>query len=83
MDIYRAHKILHFWYRFYIDWPISFNFCFCFLGMADFQYLPIVKGNDGNMEQIHDKIVFNTFMDRNEFLDRDVPVFLPPVIFSR
>ena len=51
--------------------------------MADFQYLPIVKGNDGNMEQIHDKIVFNTFMDRNEFLDRDVPVFLPPVIFSR
>lgn len=60
-----------------------FDFCFCSLGMADFQYLPIVKGNNGNMEQIHDKIVFNTFMDRNEFLDRDVPVFLPPVIFSR
>nr|XP_022327588.1 general transcription factor 3C polypeptide 5-like isoform X1 [Crassostrea virginica]XP_022327589.1 general transcription factor 3C polypeptide 5-like isoform X1 [Crassostrea virginica]XP_022327590.1 general transcription factor 3C polypeptide 5-like isoform X1 [Crassostrea virginica]XP_022327591.1 general transcription factor 3C polypeptide 5-like isoform X2 [Crassostrea virginica] len=61
----------------------SIETMYTFNSMADFQYLPIVKGNDGNMEQIHDKIVFNTFMDRNEFLDRDVPVFLPPVIFSR
>lgn len=51
--------------------------------MADFQYLPVVKGSDGKQEQIHDKIVLTGFQDRNEFLDRDVPIFLPPVIFSR
>ncbi|XP_056009972.1 general transcription factor 3C polypeptide 5-like [Ostrea edulis] len=54
-----------------------------FNSMADFQYLPVVKGSDGKQEQIHDKIVLTGFQDRNEFLDRDVPIFLPPVIFSR
>lgn len=51
--------------------------------MADFQYLPVVKSKNGKLEQIHDRIVLSDFVDRNEFIDREVPVFLPPVIFSR
>ncbi|XP_062593081.1 general transcription factor 3C polypeptide 5-like [Saccostrea cucullata] len=54
-----------------------------FNSMADFQYLPVLKGPSGELEQIHDRLVYRTFVDRNEFLDRDVPSFLPPVIFSR
>lgn len=61
----------------------SLETMYTFNSMADFQYLPVVKSKNGKLEQIHDRIVLSDFVDRNEFIDREVPVFLPPVIFSR
>lgn len=34
-------------------------------------------------ESILDKLNMNTMVDRNEFLSRDVPMYLPPMVFSR
>ncbi|KAJ8300887.1 hypothetical protein KUTeg_022406 [Tegillarca granosa] len=81
-----------------------------FQGMADFQFLPIVRKDSSELletctpyyteslskshdqetgssipqyESILDKLNMNTMVDRNEFLSRDVPMYLPPMVFSR
>ncbi|KAJ8300470.1 hypothetical protein KUTeg_021989 [Tegillarca granosa] len=80
-----------------------------FQGMADFQFLPIVRKDSSQLletctpyymesskshdqetgssipqyESILDKLNMNTMVDRNEFLSRDVPMYLPPMVFSR
>lgn len=51
--------------------------------MCDFQYLPFQRKENGSYESILDKLVVKPFMARSEFLARDTPLFLPPVLFSR
>ncbi|XP_025114194.1 general transcription factor 3C polypeptide 5-like [Pomacea canaliculata] len=54
-----------------------------FQAMCDFQYLPFQRKENGSYESILDKLVVKPFMARSEFLARDTPLFLPPVLFSR
>lgn len=54
-----------------------------FQGMCDYQYLPAVKKTDGSYESILDKIMPRSYTTSTEFFSRNVPLFLPPLIFSR
>ena len=54
-----------------------------FSAMADFQYLPMQKKDDGQYESFYDKIVLNKLTSYNEYFNRDVPLFMPPLLFSR
>ncbi|KAK3088746.1 hypothetical protein FSP39_023218 [Pinctada imbricata] len=53
-----------------------------FKGLADFQYLP-VEEKKGKQVQFLDKLVVERMEDRKEFLNRDVPLYLPPISFCR
>ncbi len=50
--------------------------------MVDCQYLPMVKQGDKGYKSIHEEVVFNKIQSKS-WLDKDVPLFLPPPIFSR
>ncbi|KAL3870884.1 hypothetical protein ACJMK2_038915 [Sinanodonta woodiana] len=53
--------------------------------LVDYQYLPIQKkaGENGTYENLLPKVVVQGLEDRQEFLSRDVPFFLPPTVFTR
>ncbi|XP_023651327.1 general transcription factor 3C polypeptide 5 isoform X1 [Paramormyrops kingsleyae] len=53
-----------------------------FQGMADFQYLAVHTQADGNQISLYDKIILHK-PEKKEFFDMDVPLFIPPPIFSR
>lgn len=59
---------------------------YVFESLVDFQYLPMVKGSDGNYESILEKILpsnpFDPTVDCPKF-DENAPVFILPAIFSR
>ncbi|CAI9738629.1 Hypothetical predicted protein [Octopus vulgaris] len=61
---------------------------FRFQGMVDFQYLPMISHSTGENEaktfsSIFDKLVVKSPEDVKDWLKVDVPLFLPPIIFSR
>ncbi|GAB1606986.1 general transcription factor 3C polypeptide 5-like [Argonauta hians] len=66
---------------------------FRFQGMVDFQYLPMMShptttagGSESQgktFSSIFDKLVVNSPEDIKDWLKIDVPLFLPPIIFSR
>ena len=55
----------------------------CFSGMCDFQYMPMRTRPNGTYESIVDLIQINTILDRQEYLTRAAPLYIPPLAFSR
>ncbi|MFT7817599.1 general transcription factor 3C polypeptide 5 [Arapaima gigas] len=53
-----------------------------FQGMADFQYLAVHTHPDSTHMSLYDKIILRQ-PEKKEFFDMDVPLFIPPPIFSR
>ncbi|KAK6979806.1 General transcription factor 3C polypeptide 5 [Biomphalaria glabrata] len=51
--------------------------------MCDFQYLPVIKLPDGQYKEILSSIKPKIDDDREEYLSRKVPLYLPPFCFSR
>ena len=51
--------------------------------MVDFQYLPMTRNEDGSYKGLLDKLMLKSFMTKSEFLKRDAPLFITPLIFSR
>ena len=54
-----------------------------FSGMSDFQYLPMEKKDTGQYESIYEKVVLNKLTSRKDYFERDAPLFMPPLSFSR
>lgn len=60
-----------------------------FQGMVDFQYLPMIAkpsspgSQDKEYMSIFDKLIVKNPGDIKDWLHNDVPLFLPPIIFSR
>lgn len=54
-----------------------------FPGMCDYQYLPFVRNKEGENEGILHKLQLTLKTEREEYLSRDAPLFLPPHMFSR
>ncbi|XP_036385454.1 general transcription factor 3C polypeptide 5 [Megalops cyprinoides] len=53
-----------------------------FQGMGDFQYLAVHTEADGTQTSLYDKILLRQ-PENKEFFDKDVPLYIPPPIFSR
>ena len=51
--------------------------------MCDFQYLPVVQRDDGSQEALLDKLVMKKLTPQSEYMSRDAPLFLSPILFSR
>ena len=51
--------------------------------MSDFQYLPVQKQEDGSYKSIYDQIVLDKLISHKEYFNRDAPLFMPPLVFSR
>uniref|UniRef100_A0A0B6YA37 Transcription factor IIIC subunit 5 HTH domain-containing protein n=1 Tax=Arion vulgaris TaxID=1028688 RepID=A0A0B6YA37_9EUPU len=51
--------------------------------LCDFQYLPVTKEANGKYKDILSIIRPNIKDDRTEYFSRNVPIFLPPISFSR
>ncbi|XP_046542986.1 general transcription factor 3C polypeptide 5-like [Haliotis rubra] len=54
-----------------------------FTAMADYQYLPVERKEDGSCRNLLPELHLTGLTGREEFLSRDVPLFMPPMIFSR
>ncbi|XP_071111591.1 general transcription factor 3C polypeptide 5-like [Haliotis cracherodii] len=54
-----------------------------FNAMADYQYLPVERRGDGSCRNLLPDLHLTGLTGREEFLSRDVPLFMPPMIFSR
>ena len=52
-------------------------------GMCDFQYLPVIRKEGGSHENLLDKLVIKKLTTQSEYMSRDAPLFLSPVMFSR
>ncbi|XP_043914771.1 general transcription factor 3C polypeptide 5-like [Protopterus annectens] len=55
---------------------------FKFQGMSDFQYLAMHTGHNGEHISMYDKTLLWK-LETEEFFTKDVPLFIPPPIFSR
>ncbi|XP_069093233.1 general transcription factor 3C polypeptide 5 [Pleurodeles waltl] len=53
-----------------------------FQGMCDFQYLAVHTDTDGKPVSMYDKLLLRE-PQREEFFTQDVPLYIPPPIFSR
>ncbi|CAI9534284.1 unnamed protein product [Staurois parvus] len=53
-----------------------------FQGMSDFQYLAFTHGSDGSRISLYDKVLL-TKPEKEEFFHQDLPLYIPPPIFSR
>ncbi|XP_005990686.1 general transcription factor 3C polypeptide 5 isoform X2 [Latimeria chalumnae] len=53
-----------------------------FQGMSDFQYLATRCGPDGQQVSMYNKLLLNK-PEKMEFFNQDIPLFIPPAIFSR
>ena len=52
--------------------------------MCDFQYLPVGRApSTGTPQSILHQLTINSFLPECEVMSRSVPLFLPPVVFSR
>lgn len=51
-------------------------------GMSDFQYLAMHSGPDGKQTSMYDKVLMLK-PEKEEFFNRDLPLYIPPPIFSR
>ncbi|KAL9826964.1 LOW QUALITY PROTEIN: general transcription factor 3C polypeptide 5-like [Geothlypis trichas] len=52
-----------------------------FQGMSDFQYLAMHSGPDGKQTSMYDKVLM--LKPEEEFFNKDLPLYIPPPIFSR
>ncbi|KAM6117396.1 general transcription factor 3C polypeptide 5-like [Phoenicopterus ruber ruber] len=53
-----------------------------FQGMSDFQYLAMHSGPDGKPTSMYDKVLMLK-PEKEEFFNRELPLYIPPPIFSR
>ncbi|XP_025067089.1 general transcription factor 3C polypeptide 5 [Alligator sinensis] len=53
-----------------------------FQGMSDFQYLAMHSGPDGKQTSMYDKVLMLK-PEKEEFYNRELPLYVPPPIFSR
>ncbi|NXE74345.1 TF3C5 factor, partial [Cochlearius cochlearius] len=53
-----------------------------FQGMSDFQYLAMHSGPDGKPTSMYDKVLMLQ-PEKEEFFNRELPLYIPPPIFSR
>nr|XP_047909993.1 general transcription factor 3C polypeptide 5 isoform X1 [Anser cygnoides]XP_047909999.1 general transcription factor 3C polypeptide 5 isoform X1 [Anser cygnoides]XP_047910005.1 general transcription factor 3C polypeptide 5 isoform X1 [Anser cygnoides] len=53
-----------------------------FQGMSDFQYLAMHSGPDGKQTSMYDKVLMLK-PEKEEFFNRELPLYIPPPIFSR
>ncbi|XP_019396405.1 PREDICTED: general transcription factor 3C polypeptide 5 [Crocodylus porosus] len=53
-----------------------------FQGMSDFQYLAMHSGPDGKQTSMYDKVLMLK-PEKEEFYNRELPLYIPPPIFSR
>lgn len=51
-------------------------------GMSDFQYLAMHSGPDGKPTSMYDKVLMLQ-PEKEEFFNRELPLYIPPPIFSR
>ncbi|KAJ8260686.1 hypothetical protein COCON_G00164090 [Conger conger] len=56
--------------------------CYKFQGMGDFQYLAVHTEADGSQTSLYDKILLRK-PEKKEFFHKEVPLYIPPPIFSR
>ena len=59
---------------------------FSFKGLCDFQYLPMAMQEDGTYHDITDKVELPNILDsKDNILEKDdsIPLYLPPLAFSR
>ncbi|XP_060572664.1 general transcription factor 3C polypeptide 5-like [Ruditapes philippinarum] len=54
-----------------------------FQAMVDYQYLPMKTNKDGSHESIYEEVRMNKLVPRKEYMNADVPLFIPPVMFAR
>lgn len=50
--------------------------------MSDFQYLAMHSGPDGKQTSMYDKVLMLK-PEKEEFFNRELPLYIPPPIFSR
>lgn len=50
--------------------------------MCDFQFLPMERNTDGQLESLHDKVIPKSIVPSSWFSE-SVPLFCPPLVFSR
>lgn len=50
--------------------------------MSDFQYLAMHSGPDGKQTSMYDKVLMLK-PEKEEFYNRELPLYIPPPIFSR
>ncbi|XP_075690826.1 general transcription factor 3C polypeptide 5 isoform X1 [Rhinoderma darwinii] len=53
-----------------------------FQGMSDFQYLAFTGGSDGSPTSLYDKVLLKK-PEKEEYFHQDIPLHIPPPIFSR
>ncbi|XP_041098714.1 general transcription factor 3C polypeptide 5 isoform X2 [Polyodon spathula] len=53
-----------------------------FQGLADFQYLAVHTGAEGTQRSLYNKIMLRR-PEKKEFFDQEMPLYIPPPIFSR
>jgi len=51
-------------------------------GMSDFQYLAMHSGPDGKPTSMYDKVLMLK-PEKEEFFNQELPLYIPPPIFSR
>lgn len=51
-------------------------------GMSDFQYLAVHSSSDGKQMSMYDKVLMLK-PEKEEFFMSDLPLYIPPPIFSR
>lgn len=54
-----------------------------FTAMCDFQYMAVNRNDDNTYTDLYDKIVVDNLVSYKEYTSRDVPLFIPPLMFSR
>ncbi|XP_045195557.1 general transcription factor 3C polypeptide 5-like [Mercenaria mercenaria] len=54
-----------------------------FQAMVDFQYLPVKTKKDGTYESIYEKVCLNKLVPLKEYMNQDVPLYIPPMMFAR
>ncbi|XP_005092805.1 general transcription factor 3C polypeptide 5 [Aplysia californica] len=50
---------------------------------CDYQFLPVIKTDSGQYQEMLSKMIPTLDVDRSEYLARSCPLFLPPIMFSR
>ncbi|XP_007670967.2 general transcription factor 3C polypeptide 5 [Ornithorhynchus anatinus] len=53
-----------------------------FQGMSDFQYLAVHTGADGQHTSMYDKVLLHK-PEKEEYFNQELPLYIPPPIFSR
>lgn len=51
--------------------------------MVDYQYLPMKINKDGSYESFYEKVRINKLIPLKEYMNQDVPLYIPPLMFAR